>query len=603
MMDNIKNVEKFYAEQKLTTEETISFLKRKLKLNSWLRGVLFFVGALFSYFIFKNFAPEIGILAVIISIAVLLFFIRSAVKINEKLLFFKQKLELIDTEQKAISYDFSTLYNGDKFENPQHNFSYDLDIFGKNSVFQMINRAKTVAGTQKVADYLQNPLLNSERIVEIQKAVQKIKKNQSLNIDFFANAQFARNEEDKKEANTIDELSNISKEKYNTLFWRIILISQPILTLILIILTILGTLHYSIYTIYVFLMLGVVGVEIKYLNNVHSRTSKLAKTLKRYSALLDVIEKLEDDDEYIINLKNKLKTENRTASLLLKDFSKLLNALDNRLNFIFAFLSNSNVLWDIQIVRKIELWLKKHGHNLRNWIDVIAEYEFLVSLATFSFNNPTYVFPDISDQKCLSVQKIGHPIINRNNLVTNDFEITKNEKTFIVTGANMAGKSTFIRTIGVNYILAQIGSVVCAEKMLFKPQNILTSIRITDDLASDESYFYAELKRLKSIVDRLDEDKNFLVIIDEMLRGTNSTDKHKGSEGVLRTLTKKNVVSFLATHDVQLGVLQDEFPNNIKNYCFEAEITNNELLFDYKIRTGTSKNLNATFLMGEMGII
>lgn len=167
----------------------------------------------------------------------------------------------------------------------------------------------------------------------------------------------------------------------------------------------------------------------------------------------------------------------------------------------------------------------------------------------------------------------------------------------------MAGKSTFIRTIGVNYILAQIGSVVCAKEMIFKPQNIITSIRITDNLASDQSYFYAELKRLKSIVDRLEENTDFLIIIDEMLRGTNSIDKHKGSEGIIRKLSQKNVVSFLATHDVQLGVLEDEFPEKIKNYCFEAEIINDDLIFDYKLRSGTSKNLNASYLMKKMKII
>ncbi|MBN2662646.1 MAG: hypothetical protein JXR68_03260 [Bacteroidales bacterium] len=602
-MKDIKQVQEFYDIQKQNTQNKVFSLKNKLKLNTWLRAISFIVGALLTFFAFNNFTQGAGIITILISVFVLLILVRKSVKLNNSLNFLNIKINLIENEQKAINYDFSALYSGNEFINPEHNFSYDLDVFGKDSVFQMINRAKTINGINKTASYLQKPITNKEKIEDIQKAVQQIKQNAAQNIDFIANAQIARTEEDKKEANTIEELSEISKNKFNKPFWKLTLIIQPIITLILLILTVLGIIHYTWYTIYVFLMLGVVGTEIKYINNVHSKTSKLAKTLKRYSALLTTIENINNESNYINNLKNNLKTENKTASVLLSEFSVLLNALDNRLNFIFAFLSNSHVLWDAQIVKKIENWFEKNGDKLKNWIDVIAEYEFLISLSTFSINNPDYVFPKISQTEYLSAQKIGHPIINRNKLVTNNFKIDKNAKTFIVTGANMAGKSTFIRTIGVNYILAQIGSVVCAKEMIFKPQNIITSIRITDNLASDQSYFYAELKRLKSIVDRLEENTDFLIIIDEMLRGTNSIDKHKGSEGIIRKLSQKNVVSFLATHDVQLGVLEDEFPEKIKNYCFEAEIINDDLIFDYKLRSGTSKNLNASYLMKKMKII
>lgn len=602
-MQNIKQVQEFYELQKQNTQNKVFSLKNKLKINTWLRAISFIVGTLLTVFAFNNFTQGAGIIAILVSVLVLLILVRKSVKLNNNLNFLNIKINIVKNEQKAINYDFSAFYSGIEFINPEHNFSYDLDVFGENSIFQIINRAKTINGINKTAQYLQKPIINKEKIEEIQNAIQQIKQNAEKNIDFIANAQIARTEEDKKEANTIEELSEISKNKFSKPFWKLTLIIQPILTLILIVLTILGIMHYTWFTIYVFLMLGVVGSEIKYINNVHSKTSKLAKTLKRYSTLLTVIETTNSTSDYINGLKNHLKTENKTASVLLSEFSVLLNGLDNRLNFVFAFLSNSLVLWDVQIVKKIENWFSKNGNKLKVWIDVIAEYEFLISLSTFSINNPDYVFPKISHTEYLSAQEIGHPIINRNKLVTNNFKIDKNAKTFIVTGANMAGKSTFIRTIGVNYILAQIGSVVCAKEMIFKPQTILTSIRITDDLSSDESYFYAELKRLKSIVNKLNEDKDFLIIIDEMLRGTNSTDKHKGSEGMLRKLTQKNVVSFLATHDVQLGILEKEFPEKIKNYCFEAEIINDDLIFDYKLRPGTSKNLNASYLMKKMKII
>lgn len=601
----MKKTENFYIKERENTQNFINKNKQKLTLNSWYRAAAFLGGVILTYFIFKNFSPQLGVLSVVITLVVLLFFVKKSVQIKKNIDFFEIRLNLIKIEQKALNQDFSELNDGTSFIDPFHNFSYDLDVFGKNSIYQIINRAQTIKGTEKVSIYLKNPLTNSKKIIQIQKAVEEIKKNQQQNINFITYAKITRTEEDKKDTNTIEELSEISKNKFNSPLWKIIVILQPLITLILLILTIVGVLHYNLFTIYAFLMLGITGIELKYINSFHSKTSKLAKTLKRYSALLKIIEQSPNSTKYISNLKQRLNITNKkqTASELLKSFSTLLNALDNRLNFLFAFISNSFVLWDIQIIKKIEKWFEDNGSNFKNWIEVIAEYEFLVSLSTFSFNNPDYVFPKINENKYLSAKSIGHPIIKRNKLVTNNFEIGKNAKTFIVTGANMAGKSTFIRTIGVNFILAQIGSVVCAKQMIFKPQTILTSIRITDDLSSDESYFYAELKRLKSIVNKLNEDKDFLIIIDEMLRGTNSTDKHKGSEGMLRKLTQKNAVSFLATHDVQLGILEKEFPEKIKNYCFEAEIINDDLIFDYKLRSGISKNLNASYLMKKMKII
>ena len=231
------------------------------------------------------------------------------------------------------------------------------------------------------------------------------------------------------------------------------------------------------------------------------------------------------------------------------------------------------------------------------------EFDFLTSFGTFSFNHTEYTFPEIKEGEFyLEMEQAGHPLINAQTRVDNDIIINGHKQLLVITGANMAGKSTFLRTVGVNMILAMAGSVVCAEKLIISPMQLHTSVRTSDSVQKSESYFFAELKRLKSIIDRMQSGENLFVIIDEMLRGTNSKDKHHGSEALIEQFIRLSGSGLIATHYIALGSLADKYPDNVKNYRFEVEIENNELEFDYKLKTGISQNLNATFLMKKMGI-
>jgi DNA mismatch repair ATPase MutS len=198
---------------------------------------------------------------------------------------------------------------------------------------------------------------------------------------------------------------------------------------------------------------------------------------------------------------------------------------------------------------------------------------------------------------------LGHPLINRNTCVRNDVEIKGDLSFLIVTGANMAGKSTYLRTIGVNYLLACMGAPSCAESLLVYPANLVTSLRTSDSLAGNESYFFAELKRLKMVIDRLKSGEELFIILDEILKGTNSADKQKGSFALMRQLVALKTCGVIATHDLLLGELEQEYPGQIKNYRFEADINGDRLTFSYRLREGVARNMNATFLMEKMGII
>ncbi|MDR0995258.1 MAG: DNA mismatch repair protein MutS, partial [Tannerella sp.] len=239
------------------------------------------------------------------------------------------------------------------------------------------------------------------------------------------------------------------------------------------------------------------------------------------------------------------------------------------------------------------------------WFEALGRFDALASLGGFAFNHPDYVYPRVADAYFqLSGKALGHPLLRRDLCVKNDVQCPPHGDTgfLIVTGANMAGKSTYLRTVGVNFLLAAIGAPVCAESLSFYPARLMTSLRTSDSLAGSESYFFAELKRLKSIIDRLEQGDKLLIILDEILKGTNSVDKQKGSIALMKQLTRLGTCGIIATHDLALGALEEEFPGKIKNYCFEADIQGERLSFNYKLQEGVARNMNATFLMQRMGI-
>lgn len=247
--------------------------------------------------------------------------------------------------------------------------------------------------------------------------------------------------------------------------------------------------------------------------------------------------------------------------------------------------------------------MKKHGRDIETWFAVLAEMDALISLGTFACNRPDYIYPEISDIPCFRGKELGHPLIPREKCVTNDIDISRKPFFMIVTGANMAGKSTYLRTVGVNHVLASVGLPVCADELTFYPGRLLTNLRTSDSLVNSESYFMAELKRLRMIIDRLESgEEGLLIILDEILKGTNSEDKQRGSLALMKRLTGLGGNGIIATHDLALGSLENEFPREIKNWHFDAVICEDVLTFDYKLREGIARNMNASFLMRKMGI-
>lgn len=282
----------------------------------------------------------------------------------------------------------------------------------------------------------------------------------------------------------------------------------------------------------------------------------------------------------------------------------MMNSLNQRNNIIISTILNGLLFWELRKVINIEKWKNQYARQLPEWLKAIGEMDALCSLATFAYNHPEYTYPTIATTPfTLEATEMGHPLMEREKCVRNSIHITKKPFFVIITGANMAGKSTYLRTIGVNYLLACIGAPVCCDKMDIYPAHLITSLRTSDSLTDNESYFFAELKRLKLIIDKLNAQEELFIILDEILKGTNSMDKQKGSLALIKQFMSLQANGIIATHDLLLGSLAEIYPNNIKNFRFEADITNNELTFSYRLKEGVAQNMNACFLMKKMGIV
>jgi DNA mismatch repair ATPase MutS len=317
------------------------------------------------------------------------------------------------------------------------------------------------------------------------------------------------------------------------------------------------------------------------------------------------LEKEKFENKYFNELLQNIKpNEQTTAAKEINELKKILDRFDVRLN-VFAFLFlNSFLLWDTRQMLSLIEWKKRNSNYLNKWFDAIAATEISISLATLHFNQPNFSFPEIKEEHFVfEGVEVGHPLIVESKRVNNSFSLAGTGKVALVTGSNMGGKSTFLRSIGVNTILALMGSPVCAKYFAISNIELMSSMRIADNLAESTSTFYAELKKLQTIIEAVKANKKVFILLDEILRGTNSLDRHTGSKALIKQLINQHAVAIIATHDVDLANMETtDFPEAINNYHFDVQVANDELYFDYKLKQGICQSLNASILMRKIGI-
>ena len=592
-MDSPSN---FYRQKLNDYSELYTRLRLKLRWFGWYRFFAFIF--IFVPFFISGLSWITGVFTVIF--LVLFFYL---IKENTRLDREKQRTtifkKLADDETLALHHSFLHFSNGSEFLDPEHFYSYDLDLFGEGSLYQFLNRTTTIGGKKKLAEWLKSPNKDINEIKRRQQAVKELSQVPEWRLQFLADGKvFEETEKLSEEIKSWSE-EELLLNRPNTI--RGIMWSIPILTLISFIPSVLGFSDLFL-VVFIFSQWLIEAFSWKRITLYYLVFGRKSQLLAKYMQLLERIESQDFQSDYMQGIQKKIK--HSSASKTLQELKKLVGQFEYRQNLIVGIVLNSILLWDIRCVYRLWQWHRKYSKYLTTWLDVLAEMDALISLANFANNHPGFVYPEIIEGKFeYSCTGLGHPLLNPEKRVCNDFKLDRWSQVLIVTGANMAGKSTFLRTVGVNLVLAEIGAPVCATSMRFSPVDIYTNMRTTDSLLKDESYFFAELRRIKTVLDRLQNGERFLVILDEMLKGTNSIDKLNGSKELLRKLVQLKAVSVIATHDLKLSEMEKEFPQQVSNKCFEIRIEDNELIFDYKLSDGVTQTMNATFLMKKMGII
>jgi DNA mismatch repair ATPase MutS len=385
----------------------------------------------------------------------------------------------------------------------------------------------------------------------------------------------------------------------------VLCVAVPVLNICWIALIIAGTFPVNSLLVPIMVSLSIAGSKLKTINKAHSLLSKTAGTLKSYTTIIRLMEREKFQSTHLKHLQEKLSGDGLRAGESLTSLFKLLNSFDQRLNILVAILLNILFLYDIQVWLRLGKWKARHKTAVASWFEALSELDALASLSVYAFNNAEAVtYPVITEGEfTFEATEMGHPLLHPGARVCNTVSFSGAPRILVITGANMAGKSTFLRTLSVNLILAMNGVPVCAKAFRFTPCDLLSSIKIQDSLSNHESYFYAELVRIRQIIEHLQANPRTLVVLDEILRGTNTHDKQTGSRGLLGKLVSLNAVAIVATHDLTLGELETAYPGTVLNHCFEVELTGDQLIFDYKLKPGISQKLNASYLMKKMGII
>ena len=589
----MNNPSYFYKQQIEIHFEELKKIKQKLAISSTIRLLVFLLACLGVYFFFGN--AQIVIAIIVAAIAAFIYLVTKHSGLQYERDLKKALITQNETELQVLERIFHHLPSGKKYSDPLHFYSQDIDLFGRGSFFQYLNRTALVSGSDFLAKlFTEN---NIDSITKKQKAVEELSEMPKWRQQFSGIASLVKTEV------SATEVTDWLKD-YKTFVPKWIKPISFVFSIISLGLVVVNYLDLvSGYAVggWFFLGLAISGRYLKKVNDLSSHTSKIQSTFEQFHKLILEIENQEFSSELLSEKRSLVVNADKKASTILKKFAKHLDALDQRSNMLIGVIANGFMLRDLRQSYNIEKWIEANKTSVPVWFETITFFDSYNSLGNFVFNHPSYVFPRISNGvSVLKVKGAGHPLLKESTMVLNDIYINS-EEFFIITGANMAGKSTFLRTVSLQILMGNLGLPVCAESAEYNPIKLITSMRTTDSLTDDESYFFSELKRLKFIVDEIKTDRYF-IILDEILKGTNSTDKAIGSRKFVEKLVASNSTGIIATHDLSLCKVAEELPD-VKNYFFDARIENDELFFDYTFKPGICQNMNASFLLKKMQIV
>ena len=512
----------------------------------------------------------------------------------------KRLIQINRHELDAMQQNLHSYEDGQIFADPSHAYASDLDLFGTSSLYQYVSRCHAQQSKKLLSGYLKESLPVST-IYERQKAAKELSEKQ----DYCQNLQASA---------MADPLTDQTEEKLKLCFdappvgflhpfWKWFHNMYPIIPLSVTSFYVTGKLPDQIFLISlsVFYIISILisrktGPALGMLSEVEPEIEGIRKQFIQ-------IETEKFRSGFLQSLQQRLKPPDyKSTSAAIGEFVGILKKIDWRSNLLVNLILQIFFVWDLRLVISLNDWKRKNKNQFKDWFSVIAEMEVALSMASLIHNEPEWCFPVVDDKYFhFAAEQIGHPLLPVTTRVPSDFSMEGIGKIALITGSNMAGKSTFLRSLGINTVLALMGAPVCARQMNLSEVKLMSSMRVADNLAENTSTFYAELKKIQYIIESVNRKETVFILLDEVLRGTNSADRHKGSKALVRQLLQNGAIAVMATHDTELAHTESMNPS-VSNYHFEGKIQEEELYFDYKIKPGISESLNATTLMKKIGI-
>ena len=598
----MQEIIKGYQDNIAVAELEIKKAERSINVYSFLRLAAIALGFILIY---QSLKFELIWVTELVFFAIVIFFgwlVSKQSRFEKKKQFYKNLRAVNENEIQSIHSYKNIYFNGSEWQNDGHVYTSDLDIFGAGSLFQLINRCATLIGNAKLADWLLHPS-EGVAIQKRQEAVAELAAKSAWKLDFQARLLFA---------------NKPGVDHIGSLLHYLGLDPQSISNALMVYVKIIGWIFIPLVVVSIFvpiLWLAVIVLAIVNLfiiqitSQVTERTeimiSKAGITLSGFSDSFELIEKENWKSGLCQLYAERLRGAEGNG---ISSQVKRLSVLTNRMNLgsvpLIGFIVKVSMLWNLRQFVAIEKWKQSNSQNIAAAFDVIADFEALYSLASLKINHAEYHFPEITADNLytLTATAIGHPLIPVEVRVLNDYSLQNELKIDIITGSNMAGKSTFLRTLGINTVLALCGAPVCAASMRLTPMTVFSYMRIRDSLNENTSTFKAELDRLALLLQVLKKEGKVFFLIDEMLRGTNSIDKYKGSKAVIEKLIAEKAVGIVATHDLQIAHLEKDYPQYVRNFYFDIWVQDQEMQFDYKLKVGECKTFNATMLLNQLGI-
>jgi hypothetical protein len=486
--------------------------------------------------------------------------------------------------------------SGERFADTHHVYSADLDLFGNASLFQLLSSARTRMGEETLANWLLAPS-SIDEIRQRHAAVIELRPELDLREDLAVLGEDARVGVHPEELIHWAESSNRLPASW---LW----LAAPILM----ILAVTGAVIWAVWDLATpFVAVVVVEACIAYwlkkpIDAVLHDTENAFHDLELLSGVMARIEAHAFRSRELQTLQRELLSTQSSASRAIAKLRSLVDLILSR-NNVFVRIIDVPLMYSVQLGVAVERWRRAHGHAVRRWIAIVGEMEALISLAAYSYEHPQDPFPELTTEGAmLEAEDLGHPLLADADCVRNEVRISGNIRVLLVSGSNMSGKSTLLRAVGINTVLAMAGAPVRARRLRLAPLRVGASIRINDSLQEGSSRFYAEITRLRQILDLAGGNPPALFLLDELLQGTNSKDRRIGGEGIVRTLVERGSIGLVSTHDLALADIGSGLDGHLHNVHFQDELTNGRMTFDYKLRDGVVTKSNGLELMRSIGL-